>query len=372
MKVVVLRGDAADRPSKRRLGVALCGGGLTGGMFEIGVLNALNDVLGIKVEDEADEYVGTSAGASLAVPLAQGVSAERLYKALYLGSKDPFFPISRKHLIPLELGWWLHGAYRMAGGFLSGLGRWATRRARGGLLDEVLVSVVDALPRGLVRLNRYRRFYERFLARNGFTEFFDQLPKPLSIPTNDVDSGRRVIFDRTQDVPISTAIAASSAIPIMYEPVRIRGRDYFDGGIGRVAHADILADHGCTHVLIVNPVVPIQYDRTDRNPIHTPRLADQGMMWVFNQCYRIMNKVKLHIAMDALIADYPHLSVLLVEPGEDESVMFLHDSMGDDAREIVLEYARSGAHAAFTEHKQELEAFFGAGDTAEQENQAAG
>ena len=33
------------------------------------------------------------------------------------------------------------------------------------------------------------------------------------------------------DVPISTGVAASGALPMIYEPVRINGREFIDGGI---------------------------------------------------------------------------------------------------------------------------------------------
>ena len=40
-------------------------------------------------------------------------------------------------------------------------------------------------------------------------------------------------------VPLSHAVAASSAIPLFFRPVRIEGRDYIDGSVGKVAHLDL-------------------------------------------------------------------------------------------------------------------------------------
>ena len=64
--------------------VALClgGGGVTGAMYQIGVLAALEDsVEGLKA-DGFDLYVGASSGASVAAALAGGRSVQRIYRAI--------------------------------------------------------------------------------------------------------------------------------------------------------------------------------------------------------------------------------------------------------------------------------------------------
>lgn len=331
------------------LGLALCGGGITGGLFEIGVLSAIDDVLGRRVEDEIQAFVAASAGASVAATLAWGVSVERLYRAME-SPDDPFFPLTRRVLVPIEPGHLLRSASGLAGGLVRGFARWLSHPWGVSLVDELYTGLIDSMPGGIFRMERYRDFFEDFVARNGFPERFDGLSRTLLVPANDVDSGSRVVFgagDLT-DVPIPLAIAASSAIPIMYEPVRHRGRDHFDGGIGRVAHADLLVERGYRRILVINPVVPIHYDRA-WSGAGRARLADKGFLWVYNQCYRIMNQVRLHLALDALVARHPGVQVLLIEPDASETVMFLHESMATEGRDVVLDYARTHAAAALRE-----------------------
>lgn len=52
----------------------LAGGGITGFLYEVGVLTALDGLAGRALSNDFDVYVGTSAGAVLAALLANGGS----------------------------------------------------------------------------------------------------------------------------------------------------------------------------------------------------------------------------------------------------------------------------------------------------------
>ncbi|MDL4815664.1 patatin-like phospholipase family protein [Actinomadura opuntiae] len=56
--------------------------------------------------------------------------------------------------------------------------------------------------------------------------------RPLLITGVDVASGEPVVWDRTSGVPLSAAVAASSAAPGYARPVEIGGRFYMDGAFG--------------------------------------------------------------------------------------------------------------------------------------------
>src|SRR5262245_7124659 len=87
--------------------VALClpGGGVTGAMYQIGALSALEDALeGIDARS-FDLYVGTSSGATVAAALAGGLPVQRLYRAL-LDPADNYFPLERSHLVRMDLDEW--------------------------------------------------------------------------------------------------------------------------------------------------------------------------------------------------------------------------------------------------------------------------
>jgi NTE family protein len=57
---------------------------------------------------------------------------------------------------------------------------------------------------------------------------FESLRVPLLVVATDFDSGHRAVL---RDGPLTPALLASAAIPGLFPPVRIDGRDYLDGGI---------------------------------------------------------------------------------------------------------------------------------------------
>src|SRR5581483_8833729 len=62
--------------------LVLAGGGLTGAVYEIGALRALDDLLLDRTVNDFDIYVGTSAGALVAAMLAQGISPHAAMEGL--------------------------------------------------------------------------------------------------------------------------------------------------------------------------------------------------------------------------------------------------------------------------------------------------
>src|SRR2546421_10606140 len=78
---------AQERPRRRRCALALAGGGVIGGMYEVGALAAIEERLDGGCA--FDTYVGCSAGSVVASILANGVSAAELYRVLDEDLPDP-------------------------------------------------------------------------------------------------------------------------------------------------------------------------------------------------------------------------------------------------------------------------------------------
>jgi NTE family protein len=56
----------------------------------------------------------------------------------------------------------------------------------------------------------------------------ENMPLPLGIVATDLNSGLGVLFQRGDT---ATAVRASSAVPALFQPVKIAGREYVDGGL---------------------------------------------------------------------------------------------------------------------------------------------
>ncbi len=68
----------------------------------------------------------------------------------------------------------------------------------------------------------------RFISSQVGGRQIQDLPMPLGVVATDLDSGQGVLFQRGD---VATAVRASSAIPALFQPVMIAGREYVDGGL---------------------------------------------------------------------------------------------------------------------------------------------
>jgi len=60
------------------------------------------------------------------------------------------------------------------------------------------------------------------------SRLIENMPIPLGIVATDLNSGVDMVFQRGDT---GTAVRASSAVPAVFQPVKISGRDYVDGGL---------------------------------------------------------------------------------------------------------------------------------------------
>src|SRR6267378_3054547 len=85
---IVHKSDLATRKKNPRVALVLAGGAITGGAYKLGGLKALDDFLVNRKTTDFDTYVGLSAGAFLAAPLAGGVTPPEMLRALEATSED--------------------------------------------------------------------------------------------------------------------------------------------------------------------------------------------------------------------------------------------------------------------------------------------
>jgi NTE family protein len=82
----------------------------------------------------------------------------------------------------------------------------------------------------------------------------------LWIVACDYSTGERTVFGR-RDAPradLADAVAASCAIPAFYQPVRIDGERYVDGGLWSTSNLDLLEDEGLDLVICLNPTSSLE------------------------------------------------------------------------------------------------------------------
>jgi NTE family protein len=173
-----------------RIALAL-GGGAARGFAHIGVIKAL-EAQGIV----PDIVVGTSAGSVVGALYASGMSGFDLQNLALQMEEDM-------------------------------LADW-TLPSRGVLKGEALQDFINQKVRNLN---------------------IQKLPKPLGVVATDLQSGERVLF-RTGNTGI--AVRASSAVPGVFQPVEISGRDYVDGGLTSPVPAQTARSMGADFVIAVD------------------------------------------------------------------------------------------------------------------------
>jgi NTE family protein len=355
-KVVKLETVAADRPgsgarasgarrrARSKTALVLGGGGFTGGVYEIGALRAL-DLLSVnRTVNEFDVYVGTSAGAFVAAAVANGVTPEEMMRVI-VQQVPTSFPDARVSSL-------LHPNYRefLSKGLtipfrLAHLVRTLIRDLGQISAVDIAVGLAEVLPSGLYSEKGIENYVRQILSHPERTDDFRLLRNELYLAATDLDTCERIVFGAADwdDVPISTAVAASSALPMIYKPVRIRDRELVDGGIVSTTNLDIAVEAGAKFVVVVNPLVPYVNDFQKRIPTisgsRARRVSDMGFPQIGYQAFKLLAYQRLHDLARRWEERYPGVDVILVEPEPNDELMFQTSIMNYTSR---VDIARHG------------------------------
>lgn len=363
------RGSGVRSRKKKRDKVALvlAGGGIPGWMYEIGVLTAMDEFFedGFSVND-FDIYVGTSAGATVAAILANGVKPRVIYDAVMEDADSPY-NFTRKDIYAFGTGeTWpmikkvMHATWSCIREVVGGIVKtWSMPS----LLDLIYI-VQESLPSGIFTIRPLEKYVKRTLSAAGLSDDFRELKPDLFIPAVDLDRGRYVTFGREgyDHVPISRAVSASSAVPVLFQPVKVDGADYIDGGTGRVANMDVAVDEGAKLLLVLNPVVHLD---NDKDSICLPTcyglcqgLKSKGMSFIADQAMRVNTAMRLRVAKAQQKHMFPDVDIHIIEPCSNETLMFTQNVMGHDTRHDVLRYGYRSTVEHLIRNFAELSATF--------------
>ena len=312
------------KPSKTAL--VLGGGGFTGGVYEIGALRALDLLAVNSTVNNFDVYVGTSAGSFVASMLANGVTPDEMMQVINTQVDS--------ELDDLELGKMLSPNYM---GFIKkGLalpfrGAEAVRallRVKDLSAIDLGIALAENLPTGLYDGSGINDYVAEVLTDGGRTNDFRVIDPELYLTATDLDTCERIVFgtEEWRDVPISKAVECSTALPIIYKPVELKGRQLVDGGILSTTNVDIAVEAGAKFIVVVNPLVPYINDFEKTIPTmfgsKVRRVSDMGMPAIGNQVFRLIAHARLHQSVDQWQERYPGVDILLLEPEENDELMF--------------------------------------------------
>ncbi len=326
-----------------KLSLVLSGGGITGAMYEFGALQALDHFFaGSFSVNDFDIHVGTSAGAIVAALTANGVPPGEVGRSIIHNTDSPL-NFKQEDILALDWGELKASAVKVVR-MIPSLIRFYRRNPRLFSLARLLYTLEENLPPGIYTLSRYRAYLKRLFSGPGLVDAFDRLRRELYIPAVHLDTGDRILFgmEGWRDVPISEAIAASSALPLYFQPVTINGMDFVDGGVGGVAHLDLPIALGSRLLIVVNPIIPI---RNEQGIVciptfagHCANIREKGITFVVDQTQRISTRVKLQLGLERVRAQHPEAGLFLIEPNASDSVLFMENILNYGSRVAMLNY----------------------------------
>ncbi|RBP02704.1 putative acylesterase/phospholipase RssA [Roseiarcus fermentans] len=321
-----------------KVGIALAGGGPLGGIYEIGALNALETALeGLSLTD-LDLYVGVSSGAFVAAGLANGIAPSEM---------NDMFILDRSHHDPFEPDLLLRPAFGefarrlsmipelVQGAFLGYLGA----PARG--FVESFARLTRGLPNGLFDNGAIAAYLARLFGKPGRTDDFRKLERKLFIVATDLDNGKATPFGAPgfDHIPISEAVKASAALPGLYPPARIDGRDYVDGALKKTLHASVALKEGAKLLICINPLVPFDAELAARSGRRPRPLAEQGLAAVLSQTFRSLIYSRMRVGMERYKTEFPDADIVVFEPARDDEVIFFANVFSYADRKRLAEHA---------------------------------
>jgi NTE family protein len=355
--VVKLEPVITDRPSsgsreapkrrrqpRSRTALVLGGGGFTGGVYEIGALRAL-DLLSVnRTVNQFDVYVGTSAGAFVAAAVANGVTPEEMMRVIVQQVPTPFPDARVSALLKPNYAEFVTKGLTLPLRLVR-LVRSMARDLRQISAVDLVIGLAEALPSGLYSGEGIERYVRTILSDPDRTDDFRLLANELYLAATDLDTCERIVLGAAgwDDVPISTAVSASGALPMLYKPVKIKDRELIDGGILSTTNVDIAVEAGAKFIVVVNPLVPYVNDFERRIPTITGsrarRVSDMGFPQIGYQAFKLLAYQRLHELARRWEERYPGVDIILIEPEPNDELMFQTSVMNYTSR---VDIARHG------------------------------
>lgn len=301
--------------------LVLSGGATKAFYFHLGVLK----VLGI---EGVSSIVGTSAGAVMGSFIASGIDLDTLENAIhqkqvYLPRFDTWMRTMTSNMLfrpqysdvlrqTLATGW---SGFR----FVLSLPTLFNRDMLAELIDSLLHSqshVAAFFDEGALE-----KLVEAALPSSNFAD----TEIDLYVTATALDRSQRAVFNAYYDfeddhnlfmtgIPIHTAVRASSAIPGMFEPVRIAGRYFIDGEFKQTLSADVgiqVADR----IIISHTYQPLQ--------LKTGTVRDLGWVNILKQSTFMMLRERIATWHEIYEREHPEKEIFWIEPDADDLEFFL-------------------------------------------------
>ncbi|MBI1284795.1 MAG: patatin-like phospholipase family protein [Thiobacillus sp.] len=182
-------------------------------------------------------------------------------------------------------------------------------------MEEDMVSDWTLPDRGVLKGEALQDFINKKL--NNLS--IQKLPRPLGVVATDLQSGEMVLFRQGNT---GMAVRASSAVPGVFQPVEISGREYVDGGLTSPVPAQSARTMGADFVIAVDISNVSRRDKIT------------GTLDVLLQTFAIMgHAISRHELEDADVVIRPRMAAVSSTDFEDRHLAILE---GEKAAAAVM------------------------------------
>jgi NTE family protein len=338
--MLLLQPATPRRASRARVGLAIAGGGPIGGMYELGALRALDQAIEGLDLTQLEVYVGVSSGAFLAAGLANRMTPADMCRVFITGTPDDvkFRPDAFVRPAFYEYMKRIAAVPRM---LFEG---WRDVLTRPGEVtpSEILGRLGSLVPNGVFDNTEVERFLRDAFTRRGRSNDFRELRRRLFVIAVDLDNGEAVRFgsEGWDDIPISKAVQASSALPGLYPPVEVRDRHFVDGALRRTMHASVALEQDIDLLIGLNPLVPFDASRARAEGKPQPdSLSTGGLPVVLSQTFRTLLQSRVQVGLAKYAQQYDGVDQLVFEPNADDAEMFFTNVFSYSSRRRMCEHA---------------------------------
>ncbi|NWF71254.1 MAG: patatin-like phospholipase family protein [Chloroflexi bacterium] len=300
----------------------MSGGATKAFYFHLGVLKVLQP-------HNISSIIGTSAGSVIGAFIASGANVDNLITSLY--QKEVYVPKFDAWVKTFTSTMLFRPKFRnlTQQSVQSGI---ATLRLlmslpaiyNRDLVAEVLDRLIDSqmYVSGFFDANVLEDLFKSLLPSNDFRD----TDIDLYVTATSLDNHERAVFNGNydfidhdshfmNDVPIHKAVRASTSLPGMFEPVKVKGKYYIDGEIKQTLSVDIglaVADK----IIISHTYQPVYLP----NP---QSVRDLGWLSILKQSLSIVLQERINTWRDLYEAEYPEKEMIWIQPDPEDLEFFL-------------------------------------------------
>lgn len=282
-----------------KVALALSGGGHYGIAFHIGYLKGLFDK-GLDLRT-VDYIIGTSAGSQVSTTVSSMIDWDTIWQEQIIEKVNETTPISDKEMGELFQAFdQLAKESKSTKDWVDGMGKISKNTQPHVSLD-----------------------IRRDMIRNRLGSVPLEWNDKLNIVATELETSERKVFNAQSDVALIDALAASSALQGVWQPIPINGYHYYDGGSYSIENPDVVDDADKVIVLTTNLPIETPYAldqlveqmKADGKDVYVVKPSDEVVSILQAYQYNTVNAdMREEIAQAAIkqgAADYEQLKTFL-------------------------------------------------------------